>query len=62
MHPIAAALAVAAFLSSASPAWPGGSNYGIDPGTRPRPEGKISEWPVPTPIPRPAPTATSTWP
>lgn len=39
----------AVFLSIATLAYAGGSNYGITPGTRPTLSGKISEWPVPTP-------------
>jgi virginiamycin B lyase len=46
-------------LAGFAPAWAGGSNYGITPGTRPDLQGKISEWPVPTPRfardPAPAP-------
>lgn len=56
------ALSVAAALllfAGLAPAWAGGSNYGITPGTRPDLQGKISEWPVPTPRfardPAPAP-------
>jgi hypothetical protein len=30
-------------------AWAGGPNYGINPGSRPNLEGKISEWGAPTP-------------
>lgn len=49
MRQVVAGLVIVLSLSSSSPGWAGGSNYGVDPGTRPRPEGKISEWPVPTP-------------
>ena len=46
MRALAAAVLVAL---TAGGAWAGGSNYAIAPGRRPAPEGKISEWPVPTP-------------
>jgi virginiamycin B lyase len=36
-------------LLAATAAWAGGSNYGVAPGGRPRYEGRISEWAVPTP-------------
>lgn len=36
-------------LLTTLPAWSGGSNYGITPGSRPDLKGDISEWPVPTP-------------
>jgi virginiamycin B lyase len=42
------ALLATALLIFASAALAGGSNYGIEPGTR-QLSGKISEWPVPTP-------------
>jgi virginiamycin B lyase len=40
---------VTAVLLAAGPAWAGGSNYGLAPGSRPALEGKVSEWAVPTP-------------
>ncbi|HSC70419.1 MAG TPA: cytochrome C [Candidatus Methylomirabilis sp.] len=36
-------------MSMMGTAWAGGSNYGIAPGARPKLEGRISEWAVPTP-------------
>lgn len=42
------ALALALLLLPV-PAAAGGSSYGVVPGSRPRVEGRISEWPVPTP-------------
>jgi virginiamycin B lyase len=42
-------LAVALVVLPAAPAGAGGSNYGIAPGSRPRVEGTITEWAVPTP-------------
>ena len=42
-------LALGLALTITTPAFAGGSNYGITPGARPALGGKISEWPVPTP-------------
>jgi len=47
MRTIGNAIVVLLLLNSV--VWAGGSNYGLTPGTRPAPAGKISEWPVPTP-------------
>src|SRR5215467_259050 len=41
--------AIVVLLLLSSVVWAGGSNYGLTPGTRPAPTGKITEWPVPTP-------------
>jgi virginiamycin B lyase len=48
-HLVAALLVAQLTVVDRPPAWGGGSNYGIDPGARPRLDGKISEWSVPTP-------------
>lgn len=42
-------VALCLITTMAGAAWAGGSNYGITPGARPKFEGKISEWAVPTP-------------
>ena len=59
MRSAASAVALVMLLAGLTPAWAGGSNYGITPGARPTVDGKISEWPVPTPRfardPAPAP-------
>ncbi len=59
MRSAASAVALVMLLAGLTPAWAGGSNYGIAPGSRPTVDGKISEWPVPTPRfardPAPAP-------
>jgi len=59
MRSAASAVALVMLLAGLTPAWAGGSNYGITPGSRPTVDGKISEWPVPTPRfardPAPAP-------
>ncbi len=43
------AIALLLLVVGLSPAWAGGSNYGMTPGARATVDGKISEWPVPTP-------------
>ena len=59
MRAAVSAVAFVMCLAGLTPAWAGGSNYGIAPGARPTVDGKISEWPVPTPRfardPAPAP-------
>src|SRR5439155_1370188 len=48
-RPLSRALALLSVLLTAGVAEAGGSNYGIAPGARPKVEGRISEWKVPTP-------------
>lgn len=43
------AVALGIVMAMMETAWAGGSNYGITPGARPKLEGRISEWAVPTP-------------
>jgi len=42
-------VALGIIMTMLGTAWAGGSNYGITPGARPKFEGRISEWAVPTP-------------
>ena len=46
--PAVSAIATLAMAFTA-PAYAGGSNYGVTPGTLASLAGKVSEWPVPTP-------------